>query len=292
MHLDLIKQSHGAALPRMKMWLACLSFLLCTVISLAAGISEGMSRQEVETRLGRPLSTLDKGETTILRYPNQGRVEFVAGKVVRMTHVPRLDDSAPTPAQVASEPAPTEVPVKTVPEIREKAPPSEPEPESEWAINTKAQQEFEAAVERLANPPQTGSSGLLAEDMGLVASPTHFWLHLVVALFVHVAVGMVVLKLAFAWTEVHADWLQMFFPALAAALSGALVRGVAYALWHTEHLFYLDDAVSYGVLFFALLKATHACTWQRAAGVAMASKLMSMVIWVFLSVAVSQVLFA
>jgi hypothetical protein len=157
--------------------------------------------------------------------------------------------------------------------------------------NAEHQRQIETAVEQMMQAHDTQRTDDDAEDAGIASVPLHFWVELAISLVVQVGVGMVILKLAFAWADVHADWGQMFLPAFAGAAAGALVRGTAYALWQTDQLFRLDDAVSYGVLLFVLLKATHACTWQRAAGVAMASKLMSMVVWVFLSVALSRVLF-
>ncbi len=269
------------------MWLAGWCF--------GAGIREGMSRPEVEAELGAPISSMVMGETTILHYPDRGRVELVAGKVTRVVRVRHQDDPA-TPEEIAAEAAikaeaesRLEQEAEAAKEAKELA-----AAEAEWArANAEAQQGMEQAVEQMTTAHENGDTeGGMAMDLGLVARPSHFWIGLGVALFVQVGVGMVVLKLAFAWTDLHADWGQMFLPALAAAVSGAVVRAAGYALWQTDQLFRIDDVIAFAVLLFTLMKTTHACTWARAAGVAMAAQLMSIVVWVFLSVALMQLLFA
>ncbi len=269
------------------MWLAGWCF--------GAGIREGMSRPEVEAELGAPISSMVMGETTILHYPDRGRVELVAGKVTRVVRVRHQDDPA-TPEEVAAEAAAKAEAELRVAQEAEAAKEAEEAAaaEVEWArMNSEAQASMASAVEQMtAIHENGGAEGGVAMDLGLVARPSHFWIGLGVAFFVQVGVGMVVLKLAFAWTDLHADWGQMFLPALAAAASGGLIRAGGYALWQTDQLFHIDDAMAFAVLLFTLMKTTHACTWARAAGVAMAAQLMSIIVWVFLSVALTRLLFA
>jgi hypothetical protein len=98
-------------------------------------------------------------------------------------------------------------------------------------------------------------------------------------------VTAVILKFAFKWSDVHADWSQMFIPALADSITQSVIAAAVYALWKTNHLFFLDTAASYFVLLGVLMKTTHACTLQRAVAVAGAAKLGSIIIWTFISVA-------
>lgn len=260
----------------------------------AAGVREGMTRAEVEAELGKPLSVLERPGTTVLRYPNDGRVELVNGKVTRAVRVRHADDppsaaelAAQEEARVAAEEAKI---AKQEAEAQAVAVKEDAAAEAAWAKSeAEAQRKLEQTVESLTAEHEAGPS---AADFGLHEDASHFWALLGVGALVQVAVGMVILKLAFKWADVHADWMQMLWPALAAMAGGAAVRGVGYAAWGTTQFFHLDDAVSYAAMFVTLMKTTHACTWQRAVGVAAAAKLMSIVVWVFLSVAISRLLFA
>ena len=282
---------------RMRKALACLVFLLATAAGIAAGVREGMSRAEVEAELGKPLSVMSQGDTTILSYPNRGRVELVKDRVTETVRVRRQDDP-PTPEEVAAAAAAKEgeesrAALAAEAAAEAKAAKEEAAAEAAWAKqNAEAQRKMEAAVESLSAEHGNASAGTMAGGMLPQASPAHFWLGLAVGLLVQAGVGMVILKLAFRWADVHADWDQMLWPALAAAGAGAAVRAIVYVSWNTTECFHVDDAISYFALLMTLLKTTHACTWQRAVGVAAAAKLMSIVVWVFLSVAISRVLFA
>jgi hypothetical protein len=270
----------------------CITFLCAVLFGSAAGIREGMSLAEVEEALGRPLSSMSKGNKTVLNYPDHGRVELVGGKVTSLFRVRHQDDPL-TPLKAAAQET-AKAGGKTQAQLAEEARSAKEQEkgEAEWVmIDAKSNLQIDAAIEEMTRNRGDQAAAGAAKDLGLTAEPEHFWIELAVALLVQIGLGMVLLKMAFAWTDVHADWGQMFLPALAAAASGALVRGAGFALWHTTQFFYLDDAVSYGALLFALLKSTHACTWQRAAGVGMAAKLMSMVVWVFLGVAIPKALF-
>lgn len=102
---------------------------------------------------------------------------------------------------------------------------------------------------------------------------------------------MVVLKIAFKWADVHADWGQMFLPALVDMLVGTLVRGIGYALLKTDHFCHIDDGLSFFALLITLKFTTHASTIQRAMIVAVAAKLVNIVMWTLLSVVILQALF-
>ncbi len=295
--LRLLTRPAAAIGLRMRKTLACLAFLLWTVAGAAAGIREGMSRAEVEAELGKPLSVMTQGDTAVLSYPNRGRVELVKDRVTDIVRVRRQDDP-PTPeeaAAAAAAKAEEEARAALAAEAAEaaKAEKEAAAAEAAWAKqNADAQRKMEAAVESLSAEHGNPGAGIAAGDLMPQSSPAHFWLELAVSLAVQTGVGMVILKLAFKWADVHADWDQMLWPALAAACAGAAVRAAVYAAWNTTECFHVDDAISYFALLITLLKATHACTWQRAVGVAAAAKLMSIVVWVFLSVAISRMLFA
>lgn len=269
----------------MKLLFACLGLMWLASFALADGIREGMTRAEVEAELGPPVSFLVGGNKTILTYPNAGRVELVNDQVTMLVRVPRFDEHAAA-AKAEAARAKQEAAAATEAASTKALTDSD----VQWAGDESydAVRQFEATVEDLI----AKSPGGVAEDYGLAESTSYFWQGLAMFVLVQFVVGIVILKLAFAWTDVHADWSQMILPSLAAALSGAVVKAVAFTLWNTPDVFHVDNAVSYGALLFTLSKTTHACTWRRAAGVAAAAKLMSIVVWVFLGVAITNVLFA
>jgi hypothetical protein len=271
--------------------------LLGLTFTARAEIYTGSSRAEVIEAFGTPRGISQAGAKEILTYA-EGRVVLEKGVVVRLDlkgrpPAPvREDTKADLPVGSAPLPPPaveSDEAEKTV--IPAHDPTSAAEVAQSSVADIQAQHAFEAAVERMTAEHEN-SGETVAEDLGLTETPDHFWLEEVVGMLVQIGVGMVILKLAFRWSDVHADWGQMLWPATAAALAGAATRGAAYWAWNTTEVFYLDNAVSYAALLFVLLKTTHACTWQRAVGVAAAAKLMSVVVWVFLSVAISRTLFA
>lgn len=264
--------------------------------ALAAGVGEGMTRAEVEAAVGKPLSVLERNGVTVLRYPNDGRVELTGGRVTRVVRVRHVSDPA-TAEELAAEEAAKLAKEEAEAEKAEKAAEAETAKaeaaaEAEWAkAQADARKAMEADVERLAAEHEGGAASTMGAMMG-GRSSNEFWTMLGIGALVQVGVGMVVLKLAFRWADVHADWDQMLWPALAAVAGGAVVQVVGFLAWNVTELFRVDDAVSYVVLLIALLKTTHACTWQRAFAVAAAAKLMTIVVWTFLSVALTQTLFA
>jgi nucleoid-associated protein YgaU len=266
------------ALLLVGLWLGSLG------MALAAGVGEGMTRAEVEAAVGKPLSVLERNGVTVLRYPNDGRVELTAGRVTRVVRVRHVSDPA-TPEELAAEEA------AKLAKAEAEALKAEQAAEAEAAKAEAAAEAMEADVARLTAEHEGGAASTVGAMMG-GHSANEFWTMLGIGALVQVGVGMVILKLAFRWADVHADWDQMLWPALAAMAGGAAVQTVGFLAWNVTEFFRVDDAVSYVALLVALLKTTHACTWQRAFAVAAAAKLMTIVVWAFLSVALSQALFA
>lgn len=274
---------------------AYLVFLLWATVSFAADIHEGMTRREVEAELGKPLSVMTLGETTILNYPNRGRVELVRDRVTESSRVRKQGDPSTRAGSEAAAAVKVseEERVKLAAEAEAAAQLAKANATADAAAAkaaARARRQMELAVENLS-AEHGNQAGPMAESLMPRPEPAHFWLALAVGLIVQIGVGVVVLKLAFRWADVHADWDQMVWLAVAAAFAGAAVRTVAYTLWGITECFYVDDAISYFALLMTLMKTTHACTWQRAVAVAVAAKLMTLIVWVFLSVAIMRLLF-
>lgn len=269
-----------------KLFAGLFLILLLTAVSHGAGVREGMTRAEIEAELGRPVSVLMRGDTQILNYANQGRVELVDGKATRIVRVRHVDDP-PTAAELEAASLAAEQ-ARVAAEAKEEARLKALAEAADAKLAAEAQRQLDQTIEQLSTDHLAGPD---AADLGLKKEPAHFWIELLVGVIVQIGVGVVVLKLAFAWTDVHADWAQMFLPALAAAWAGAAVRVAAYVFWDATECFHVDDAISYAALLTTLLKTTHACTWPRALAVAAAAKLMTIIVWVFLSVAITRLLF-
>ncbi len=283
------------------------------------GVREGMSRAEVEAALGRPVSALVKGDTVILRYPNNGRVELVKDKAVVLVRVLHADEVARAEAEAAA--AQAVIDAELAAEAAEAKAAEKAAAQAEAAnaraaaaaaargepvaLPAGALQDLERVTEGLANAhgqpggPGAQSGAHAGATSPLIGGEAHgigagggFWVGLVAMFLVQFAVGMVALKLAFKWADVHAEWSQMPIPALANAFTLAFLRAGAFALWRAPDLFYVDHAVALLVMLIVLRKTTHACTLPRAVAVAMAAKLTSFVVWVVLSVFVMNAIAA
>jgi hypothetical protein len=93
--------------------LRLLLFLLCsTVLGFSAlELTEGITRAELEKLVGKPISVLQRGEKTVLIYPNRGRAELVAGRLVYFERIEALDTpAAPPAAAVSATPVPAAAP--------------------------------------------------------------------------------------------------------------------------------------------------------------------------------------
>lgn len=264
----------------------CLIFLvLCVGLagSLSGkGIRYGMSRAEVEAALGAPSAVLTHGARIVLIYPKNGRVELEQDRTTTIVNLP-LDtgnsSAAPAPPAVKqTKPAPKPPPSK---EDKARAAQAAAAEAAAQRQQLEIQRKLTAEIERL-------SADHGKEPLVIGPTPAQFWAGLFIALVFRTLLTVVVLKLAFNWSDVHADWGQMFLPALANSVSQAVIGAVIFALWSTNQLFYLDEAVSFFVLLWVLMKTTHACTLQRAIAVACAAKLFTIVVWTFFSVMITR----
>lgn len=236
-------------------------------VVVAAGVREGMTRLEVEASMGKPISILQRGNRLVLSYPNGGRVELVEGRVVDMLHVPVATDAQALPVPSVSETEPAEsAEAEPIHELDEMKSAQEPAPKGSVApaVQPPTLEERVAAMQDRAPRSQ--------QPLGSVV------LVVLIGGAIRIVIVMVVLKLAFKWADVHAEWGQMFLPALADTVVRSTFEFVGTAVLHVMSWFYFDEATAYIVLLIVLMKTTHACTLSRAVGVAAAAKLMSIVV--------------
>lgn len=290
-----LKQPTLATMMRRLTSLLLLFLLAGPPLLRATELIEGMSQAEVEGLLGKPNSVLHRGKRTLLLYPQKGRVEFEEGRAVLFSNV-----HAPTSGSVTtdatnkpgeSSPAAEKAQAKaTTQATADAAAKSTGIPTSKAFAPAKSNELTEDDNSEIARQQAALADSLtrLSEKPGSLDSerPTPavgFWTSLLVECVVRILVTVVVLKLAFRWADVHADWGQMWLPALADSLTRAGIAAAALHFWHTTELLHIDDGVSYFVLLLTLMRTTHACTLPRAVAVAMAAKLASLVIWVLLA---------
>jgi len=262
--------------------------LLCCFMVLpllqAAELTEGMSQAEVEALLGKPSSVLHRGNRTLLLYPQKGRVELEEGRAVVFSNV----HASPEAASAATAPAPASPAPAATPKPAEGGPSRTTPPDKAPGKNvvdelTRKQASVSDTIEKLSDTPRGISIEQPPRAIGR-------WPALLIECVVRILVTVVVLKLAFYWAEVHADWGQMWLPALADSLARTAIAAAALQFWHSTQLLHIDDFVSYLVLLFTLMRTTHACTLPRAVAVTLAAKLASLIVWVLLSVALLNLL--
>lgn len=240
----------------------------------------GMTRAEVEEVLGKPSAVLAQGNRLVLLYPKNGRIELEQGVATQIINLP-VDLGVPLAAPASTAPPQKGSAAKPLAEPMP-APKTTVDPEFE-VPRLDSQRNLKADVQRIAAEERAALTDV---------SPDHakFWSSLLVASVFRVLVTVIVLKLALAWSSVHADWAKMFLPAIADSVTQAVIGSAAFAFWNTNPLFHLDQVISYFVLLGVLLKTTHACTLPRAIAVAGAAKLASIVLWALLSVMILRLL--
>ncbi|MBT5900856.1 MAG: hypothetical protein HOH58_01965 [Opitutaceae bacterium] len=267
--------------------------ILCVGVGLlgGAGLSYQMTPEEVKAAAGTPVSLLEREDRAIWMYPDGGRVEFAEGRAVIITNMLMATEAE----IIAAEESAAEAEKLAAAEAERVAAATDAAQQAEAAKReaemAEAHAEAMAAISNSIEELEAQYDGGMP-DLGLGPPPaSQFWIALLVQSFIGVFITMLALKLAFKWSDVHADWGQMFLPAMVDMFAGTIIRGGGYALLKTDQFYHIDDGVSFFALLITLKLATHASTLQRAVAVAVAAKLASIVVWTVLSVFLLQALF-
>lgn len=276
----------------MKRWFIGL-ILSCWWVGLlgAAGLSYQMTPEEVRGAAGPPTSLLERGDRAIWMYPDGGRVEFENGRAVTIINMLLATEAEIMEAEAAAKEA-ERLATEEAARIEEEEMKLEQEEMAKLdaemaAAHAESLEMISKSIEDLEAQHEGG-----IPDLGLgPPPPSEFWIALAVKSILGVFITMLVLKMAFKWSDIHADWGQMFLPAMVDMFAGTLIRGAGYALLKTDQFYHIDDGVSFFALLITLKLATHASTLQRAVAVAVAAKLASIVVWTVLSVVILQALF-
>lgn len=268
-------------------WICLLSVLM------AEGLRSDMTTVEVEMAVGLPTSKLARGDRAIWNYPDGGQVVFEAGRVVSLKNMPLASEAELLAEEAASEAKRVEESARLAAEAeaKEKEVAAELAEASEtWAAeNSEMLEGFSDSIEQLEAMHDQGPQAMQAAM--LPPPPVFSWSALLIEAVFSLLLTVVVLKMAFKWSDIHADWGQMFIPAAADVVTSLMIVALAEVFLGTDHLFHLDHALSYLVLVIVLRKTTHASSLARAVSVAGVAKVASIVLWSILSVLILQSLF-
>lgn len=276
----------------MKRWIiGLLTVCWWSGMLVAAGLSYQMTPEEVKAAAGPPTSLLERGGRAIWMYPDGGRVEFENGRVVTIQNMLMATEAEVLAAEeeaAEAERLAVEETERVAAEAEAARAAESAKLEAEMAeAHAETMEMISDSIEQLEAQHDGGMP-----DLGLGPPPaSEFWIALAVQSMLGVVIMMLVLKMAFKWSDIHADWAQLFLPAIVDMFAGTVIRGGGYALLKTDQFYHIDDGVSFFALLITLKLATHASTLQRAVAVAVAAKLASIVVWTVLSVVILQSLF-
>lgn len=190
--------------------------LLATIVLLLAPrawgeIGIGDTRQTVLQQAGDPTSHATRGNREILLYPHGARVELIDGKVVDVKGP--LPTKATTPETPAEPSAPAPAPAATASSVPSKTSPTK-------APTNKPAPAAGLTAEQLNNPAVAANAlGNTIEKMDtawgerpkMPTTEDHInWPRLAVSIFLHFAITLLALKLAFKIEEMDALWSGVF----------------------------------------------------------------------------------
>lgn len=248
-------------------------FLGLAGLLLGEGIRLNMTGPEVEMAVGRPTSQLARGDRAIWNYPEGGQVVLEGGRVVSFKNLAEATEGGDLPEEaVAAETVTSDL-------VNE----AEAVVEADFEIRSAEEMdEFSETVKELEALHQEGPRAM-QEAMMPPPAKSGWGAVMAEALFMMI-LSVIVLKIAFKWSDIDSEWKQMFLPALANVVTATSVLVVAKLVLGTSEVFYLDHALSYFVLVLVLQRTTHASSLARAVSVAGVTKIASIVLLSILSV--------
>ena len=264
-------------------WLIALTLL---VASVSAAVRYDMTKEELMRELGKPTSILAKGGREVLIYPNNVRIELDQGRVVS---VKGLDLAA---AEETAANPPTEPAVQ-------KAAPADFDEEAERKLTPeqqKAQAEAEAKLEKemAAADAEMEKAITQLEDFDSQAetlpAPAFAILDFLVELLVKWLLMLAALKLTAKYWSADIEWKGLMIAAAADTAVRAVVLGIGEGLLGMFSVFYADEALAAIVLVLVLRKVSTNQSLQQAVTITLTSKVFSIVVGSFLSVAILQAL--
>ena len=260
---------------------------LLMVSASAQGVRFNMTPAQVEAEIGKPSSSMSRGDRSVWMYPGDGRVEFLNGRAVDIRNLTIDTSGSPIePAETLSETVPAETTGVAVTDPEAAAP-------DEVASMLESEQSPYAGALPEAFSADDEEDLEWDEEAYEYEEPSTWQVMMGIGIeaLLTMIVTMLVLKAAFKWSDIHADWSQMILPSVADVSTKTGVVLFAELVLDTSSVFHLDYALSYLALVIVLMKATHASTLHRAVQVAAAAKVASIVVWALLSVFLLQMAF-
>ena len=263
-------------------WLIALSLL---VASVSAAVRYDMTKEELLRELGKPTSVLAKGGREVLIYPNNVRIELDQGKIVSLKGI----DLAAAEATAANPPtASADQPVAPADSGEEAEPVLTPEQqkaqadaEAKFAKETaEADAELEKGIAQLEN----------AETHDETTAPSFAILDFLVELLVKWLLTLAALKLTAKYWSADIEWKGLMIAAAADTAVRAVVLGIGEGLLGMFSVFYADEALAAIVLVLVLRKVSTNQSLQQAVTITLTSKVFSIVVGSFLSVAILRAL--
>jgi len=234
------------------------------------------TREQVIAELGKPTSSLVRGDREILLYPKGVRVELEAGRIVSVKGI------------VLSEAAPPRVEPPPPPATAEKAKPAAApvEPKKPGGVNqaamerenaeatAKAQARMEKSVEALIDQ----SDRARAAPPRRVFDPVRFGVTVVLKLLMTVAA----LKLACKYWGCEIFWSGILIVAVADAVTRGGMTLAGELLLGLPTLFYLDEAIAGIVMILVLKKVSINQSTGQAVQLTVTTKTFTIVVGAFL----------
>ena len=202
---------------------------MCIGVGLlgAAGLSYQMTPEKVKAAAGPPTSSLDRGDRGIWMYPDGGKMEFENGRAVTIRNMLMATEAevlaAEEEAAEAERLAAEEIARVAAEDVVTRAAESA-QLEAEMAeAYAETMEMISNSIEKLEAQHEGGMT-----DLGLGPPPaSQYWIALAVQSFLGVFVTMLVQKMAFKWSNIHADWGQLFLSAMVDMFAGTVIRGGA-----------------------------------------------------------------
>lgn len=265
-------------------WIFGLLLLTLAAFGQTGHLRFGMTAAEVEAVLGKPTSAMAGNDRAIWFYPDGGRVELARDRVVTIRNLP-VEGVVGAIAELAD--SSIETPPEAAPGSARSLGAA---PEMEAMIEEQGDLDLASATQVMGKFEQPYTATVEAYR-GERPSGGRIWGSIGLSSLFQLVVILVVLRGAFAWSDLPADWSQLLIPALVDMATRTAVVVFAELVWHTSQVFYLDYGLSYFALLFTLMKTTAANNLQKAVAVTVVAKGASIVVWSLLSVVLLQLAF-
>lgn len=263
----------------MTRWIHAVLACLCFVPAHA--LHYGQTREAVLQELGKPTSALRRGAREVLIYPQGGRIEFEADKVVFVQGLAVTEEPG-SPAAAAAEPATAES-SPAMPESRAEEKSAEP-PADPAAATAPATEEGEEEEEKEMDP-------VAAEPEEEPESPFAPWISLGTNLLVSAAMMLAALKLTTKFWDLPIEWSGLLIAAGADTLVRFVLQVLGNIVLELPSMFFVDEILATCALVAVIRHVSDNKSLGRAVTIGMSSKIFSIVVGSMVAVAVMNGLF-